>query len=223
MKLLGKYSLEKLKFSFFVSPNFCREFSLCQFLCLLFDFLPYFNLWQLPENWQKMNACKTWELSPYRYWFYLFTFFYFALSMCLKSFILCYPFFVCSFKHYLQLFERLTPFLALFHSNLRSFLINAIMFFSFFFFAVYFHYRIIFSFITLLDFLKGVLKIKLIACAIFPQRRNERKHKIDRSSLPKFAALCGVKCGVDEFCLSFCGNILVFLNLSNFSPARFLS
>lgn len=82
MKLHGKYSLEKLKFSFFVSPNICREFSLCQFLCLLFDFLPYFNIWQLHENWQKMNACKTWELSPYRYWFYLFTFFYFALSMC---------------------------------------------------------------------------------------------------------------------------------------------
>lgn len=54
-------------------------------------------------------------------------------------------------------------------------------------------------------FFKWGLKIKLIACAIFPQRRNERKHKIDRSSLPKFAALRGVKCLVVEFCLSFWG------------------
>lgn len=54
------------------------------YVCVSFTFLcffslPYYvflNLWQFDmKNWQKMNACKMWELSLTRYWFYLFTFF----------------------------------------------------------------------------------------------------------------------------------------------------
>lgn len=124
--------------------------------------------------------------------------FYFILSLLA---VLNITFNYLRDKHFCLLFFIYC--LPLFHSSLRSFLINAIMFFfsSQFTSTIGLYLAVLPCWI----FFREGLKTKLIAFAIFPQRRNERKHKIDRSSLPKFAALCGVKCLVDEFCLSFWG------------------